>query len=128
MKPDNGFHKQKRSDLWRKYQQQKNFPLWTVIGGASTGCLRPLQAANVNGSFIFSSLQLERSNFAIFDEFGNIDLDPTKSFVANLPVVSNAIAQTITFSDTTFKNLFTAGEQAQIVSTITGKNWGLQQW
>ena len=107
-----------------KYQQQKNFPLWTVLEGATTGCLRPLQVANTNGSFLFSSLQLERSNFAIFDEFGNIS-DPTKSFVANLPIVSSGIAQTITFTDTTFKNLFTEGEQAKIVSTITGKNWGL---
>ena len=102
----------------------KNFPMWTVLEGATTGCLRPLQVANTSGSFLFTSMQLERSNFAIFNN-GVIDTDPTKSFVANLPIVSSAIAQTITFQDTTFKNLFTENEQAQIVSTITGKNWGL---
>ena len=110
-----------------KYQQQKNFPLWTVLEGASTGCLRPLQVANTNGSFVFSSLQLERSNFAVFDELGNIDTsDPTKSFVANLPVLSGSIVQSIRFEDTTFKNQFTENERSQIVSVITAyKKWDL---
>ena len=104
----------------------KNFPLWTVIGGATTGCLLPATSATSYANFIFHSLQLERSNFAIFDELGNIDLDPTKSFVANLPVLSGSVVQSITFNDTTFKNLFTAGEQAQIVDEIVNvKKWGL---
>ena len=108
-----------------KYQQQKNFPMWTVIGGASTGCLRPLQAASTSGSFVFSSLQLERSNFAIFNG-GVIDNDPAKSFVANLPILSGAIVQTIKFEDTTFKNQFTENERSQIVSVITvDKKWDL---
>jgi hypothetical protein len=114
-----------------KYQQQKNFPLWTVLEGASTGCLRPLQVANTNGSFLFSSLQLERSNFALFNN-GVIDNDPTKSFVANLPVLPTDIngnvivPQTIRFEDTTFKNQFTENERNKIVSKITtDKHWGL---
>ena len=102
----------------------KNFPLWTVLGGATTGCLLPATSASALANFRFWSMQLERSNFAIFNN-GVIDNDPTKSFVANLPTVLAGSAQTIYFDDTTFKNQFTAGEQAQIVSTITGKNWGL---
>ncbi len=102
----------------------KNFPLWTVIGGATTGCLLPATASNGLANFRFWSMQLERSNFALFNN-SVIDTDPTKSFVANLPTVLAGSAQTIYFDDTTFKNQFTAGEQAQIVSTITGKNWGL---
>lgn len=103
----------------------RNFPMWTVLEDADTGCLRPAEVANSNANFIFYSNQLEGEYFAQFDELGNIDLDPTKSFVANLPTVLAGSAQTITFNDTTFKNQFTADEQAQIVSTITGKNWGL---
>jgi hypothetical protein len=102
----------------------KNFPLWTVLGGATTGCLLPAASASALANFRFWSMQLERSNFAVFND-GVIDTDPTKSFVANLPIVSSEIAQTIYFDDTTFKNQFTENEQAQIVSTITGKNWGL---
>ena len=102
----------------------KNFPLWTVLGGAMTGCLLPATSASALANFRFWSMQLERSNFALFNA-GVIDTDPTKSFVANLPTVLAGSAQTILFDDTTFKNQFTEGEQAQIVSTITGKNWGL---
>ena len=103
----------------------KNFPMWTVLGGASTGCLLPATSASSYANFKFWSMQLERSNFAIFDELGNIDLDPTKSFVANLPILSGSIVQSITFEDTSFRILFTENEQSQIVSIITGKNWGL---
>lgn len=102
----------------------KNFPLWTVLEGATTGCLLPATSASALANFRFYSMQLERSNFALFND-GVIDTDPTKSFVANLPTVLASSSQTITFDDTTFKNQFTEGEQAQIVSTITGKNWGL---
>jgi hypothetical protein len=103
----------------------RNFPMWTVLEGASTGCLRPAEAANSNANFVFYSNQLDGEYFAQFDANGNIDLDPTNTFVANLPFLPGNVAQTITFDDKTFKNQFTAGEQAQIVSTITGKNWGL---
>ena len=103
----------------------KNFPMWTVLEGASTGCLLPAQSANSNANFRFYSYQLERSNFAIFND-GVIDLDPTKSFVANLPYLSGTVAQTITFDDTTFKNQFTAEERTQIEDLVVNqKKWGL---
>ena len=106
----------------------KNFPMWTVLGGATTGCLLPATAPSALANFRFWSLQLERSNFAIFDELGNIDLaDPTKSFVANLPVLSGSIVQSIKIDDTTFKNQFTENERLQIVRVITvDKKWDLQ--
>lgn len=106
----------------------KNFPMWTVLGGATTGCLLPATAPSALANFRFWSMQLERSNFAIFDELGNIDLaDPTKSFVANLPVLSGSIVQSIKIDDTTFKNQFTENERLQIVRVITvDKKWDLQ--
>ena len=104
----------------------KNFPMWTVLGGATTGCLLPATAASSYANFRFWSMQLERSNFAVFNN-GIIDTaDPTKSFVANLPVLSGSIVQSIRFEDTTFKNQFTENEQSQIVRVITvDKNWDL---
>ena len=103
----------------------KNFPLWTVIGGATTGCLLPATSASALANFNFWSMQLERSNFALFNS-GVIDNDPTKSFVANLPILSGSIVQSITFEDTTFKNQFTENEQSQIISVITAdKKWDL---
>lgn len=109
----------------------KNFPMWTVLEGASTGCLLPAKSAHPYANFRFYSMQLERSNFALFDELGNMDFRPDKSFVANLPVLPTdefgnvIVPQSITFEDTTFKNQFTEDERNKIVSTITGKNWGL---
>ena len=105
----------------------KNFPMWTVLEGATTGCLLPATSAGASANFRFYSTQLERSNFAIFDELGNIDTsDPTKSFVANLPVLSGSIVQSIKIDDTTFKNQFTENERSQIVSVITvDKKWDL---
>ena len=114
-----------------KFQQQKNFPLWTVLEGATTGCLRPLQVANTSGSFLFSSLQLERSNFALFNA-GVIDTDPTKSFVANLPILPTDIngdvivPQSITFQDKTFYLQFTEDEQDAIEDLVVNqKKWTL---
>ena len=64
--------------------------------------------------------------FAQFDANGNLDLDPTKTFVANLPFLSGNVAQTITFDDTTFKNQFTAEERTQIEDLVVNqKKWGL---
>ena len=103
----------------------KNFPMWTVLEGATTGCLLPATSASIYANFNFHSLQLERSNFAIFNN-GVIDTDPTKSFVANLPILSGTIVQSITFQDTTFKNQFTENERLQIISVITtDKKWDL---
>lgn len=122
-----GFHGFNKSD----WTVLRNFPMWTVLEGASTGCLRPAQSANALANFRFYSMQLERSNFALFDELGNMDFRPHKSFVANLPVLPTdefgnvIVPQSITFEDTTFKNQFTEDERNKIVSTITGKNWGL---
>lgn len=110
----------------KKWNLLKNFPMWTVLEGASTGCLLPAQSAGANSNFRFYSFQLERSNFAVFNENGEIDLDPTKSFVANLPYLSGEVAQTITFDDKTFKNQFTAEERTQIEDLVVNqKKWGL---
>lgn len=103
----------------------KNFPLWTVIGGATTGCLLRATSPSALANFRFWSMQLERSNFALFNN-GVIDNDPAKSFVANLPILSGSIVQSITFEDTTFKNQFTENERLQIISVITvDKKWDL---
>ena len=104
----------------------RNFPMWTVLDGADTGCLRPAAGANSQANFIFYSNQLEGEYFAQFDANGNIDLDPTKTFVANLPFLPGNVAQTITFDDTTFKNQFTAEERTQIEDLVVNqKKWGL---
>jgi hypothetical protein len=104
----------------------RNFPMWTVLDGANTGCLRPAAGASSYANFIFYSNQLEGKYFAKFDGNGNIDLDPTKTFVANLPFLSGNVAQTITFDDTTFKNQFTAEERTQIEDLVVNqKKWGL---
>ena len=103
----------------------KNFPLWTVLEGAATGCLLPATSASALANFRFWSMQLERSNFAVFND-GVIDTDPTKSFVANLPILSGTVVQSIKFEDTTFKNQFTENEKSQIISVITAdKKWDL---
>ena len=105
----------------------RNFPMWTVLDEPTdTGCLRPAASANSLANFIFYSNQLEGKYFAQFDANGNIDLDPTKTFVANLPFLPGNVAQTITFDDTTFKNQFTAEERTQIEDLVVNqKKWGL---
>ena len=38
----------------------KNFPMWTVLEGATTGCLLPATSASTLANFRFRSMQLER--------------------------------------------------------------------
>ena len=108
----------------------KNFPMWTVLEGASTGCLLPMnEHANVgfylNGYFDFHSTNLEPKYFCEFDENGIIE-DPTKYFICNLPF--ETIAHTniqVRFRDLTFKNNFTAAQQSAISTYLTNKKWNL---
>ena len=107
------------------YTLLRNFPMWTVLEGASYGCLKPMQTIHPRGNFLFASYNLERDYFAKFDELGELILDPTLSFVANLPVQTKNGA-TITFTDKTFRNKFTANEQLKIKTLLNNKkNWGL---
>ena len=106
----------------------RNFPMWTVLDGADTGCLIPVASANSNANFIFFSNQLEGKYFAKFDANGNIDLDPTKSFVANLPFLPGNVAQKITFEDKTFVNQFTWAEQDAIEDLVVNQKKWILEW
>ena len=107
------------------YTLLRNFPMWTVLSGASYGCLKPMTVYSTRGNFRFSSYNLEREYFAQFDELGEPILDPTLTFVANLPI-ETVTGATITFDDKTFKNKFTSAEQAKIVALVTTtKKWTL---
>ena len=107
------------------YTLLRNFPMWTVLEGASYGCLKPMTVYSTRGNFRFSSYNLEREYFAQFDELGEPILDPTLTFVANLPI-ETVTGATITFDDKTFKNKFTSAEQAKIVALVTTtKKWTL---
>lgn len=106
----------------------RNFPMWTVLDGADTGCLRPAAYANSNANFIFYSNQLEGRYFAQFDANGNIDLDPTKTFVANLPFLPGNVAQKITFVDKTFVNQFTPAEQDAIEDLVVNQKKWILEW
>lgn len=106
----------------------RNFPMWTVLEGASTGCLRPAEQASSRANFIFYSNQLEGKYFAQFDANGNIDLDPTKTFVANLPFLPGNVAQKITFEDKTFVNQFTWAEQDAIEDLVVNQKKWILEW
>ena len=107
------------------YTLLRNFPMWTVLSGASYGCLKPMTVYSTRGNFRFVSTNLERDYFAQFDELGEPILDPTLTFVANLPI-ETVTGATITFDDKTFKNKFTSAEQAKIVALVTTtKKWTL---
>lgn len=106
----------------------RNFPMWTVLEGASTGCLRPAEQASSLANFIFYSNQLEGKYFAQFDANGNIDLDPTKTFVANLPFLTGNVAQKITFEDKTFVNQFTWAEQDAIEDLVVNQKKWILEW
>jgi len=109
----------------------KNFPMWTVLEGASTGCLLPMVSqANENlygkGSFWFYSKNLERKYFCEFDENGTIIEDPTKYFLCNLPVQNISHANIyVRFYDLTFKNNYTAAQQNLIRTYLANKKWNL---
>ena len=106
----------------------RNFPMWTVLDEADTGCLRPAEAAKSYANFIFYSNQLEGKYFAQFDANGNLDTDPTKSFVANLPFLSGNVAQKITFEDKTFVNQFTPAEQDAIEDLVVNQKKWILEW
>jgi hypothetical protein len=106
----------------------RNFPMWTVLDGANTGCLRPAAGASSYANFIFYSNQLEGKYFAKFDGNGNIDLDPTKTFVANLPFLPGNVAQKITFEDKTFVNQFTWAEQDAIEDLVVNQKKWILEW
>ena len=106
----------------------RNFPMWTVLDGADTGCLRPAAGAKSDANFIFYSNQLEGKYFAQFDANGNLDTDPTKSFVANLPFLPGNVAQKITFDDKTFVNQFTPAEQDAIEDLVVNQKKWILEW
>lgn len=106
----------------------RNFPMWTVLDGADTGCLRPAEGASSHANFIFYSNQLEGKYFAKFDANGNIDLDPTNTFVANLPFLPGNVAQKITFEDKTFVNQFTPAEQDAIEDLVVNQKKWILEW
>ena len=105
-----------------------NFPMWTVLSGATTGCLLPRpqgSTVNTNANFIFYSTNLERKYFCEFDADRNIIEDPTKYFLCNLPVQQYVSGQTIRFVTNSFWSLFTAKEISEIERYIGLKNWGI---
>jgi hypothetical protein len=106
----------------------RNFPMWTVLDGDDTGCLRPAASASSYANFIFYSNQLEGKYFAKFDANGNLDTDPTKSFVANLPFLPGNVAQKITFEDKTFVNQFTWAEQDAIEDLVVNQKKWILEW
>jgi hypothetical protein len=107
-----------------------NFPMWTVLEGATTGCLLPMVSqANVslytNGSFQFYSTLLNPKYFCEFDENGIIE-DPTKYFICNLPVENiSHVNIYVRFMDLTFKDNYTAAQQSAISAYLTNKKWNL---
>ena len=110
------------------YSLLQNFPMWTVLSGATTGCLLPRpQGSTVrdNANFIFYSKNLERKYFCEFDSNGTIIEDPTKYFLCNLPVQQYVRGQTIRFVTNSFQSLFTAKEISEIERYIGLKNWGI---
>ena len=123
-----GFHNFMNSG-WTMLQ---NFPMWKVIGSATTGCLLPMtKQANVNvyllGSFDFYSTNLEPNKFCEFDENGIIIEDPTKYFICNLPIETEKhVNIQVRFRDLSFKNNYTTAQQGAISTYLTNKNWSLQ--
>ncbi len=112
------------------YTLLQNFPMWTVLEGASTGCLLPMkEQTNVGfylrGSFDFYSKNLEPKYFCEFDENGIIE-DATKYFICNLPfeTISHINIQ-VRFRDLTFKNNYTSAQQSAISAYLTNKKWNL---
>lgn len=106
----------------------RNFPMWTVLNGSETGCLRPAESASSYANFVFYSNQLVGKYFAQFDANGNLDLDPTKTFVANLPFLPGNVAQKITFDDKTFVNQFTPAEQDAIEDLVVNQKKWILEW
>ena len=112
------------------YSLLQNFPMWTVLEGATTGCLLPMnEQTNVNtyaiGRFDFFSTNLEAKYFCEFDENGIIE-NPTKYFICNLPFeIISHVDLAVRFNDLTFKNNYTAAQQSAIKAYLATKNWNL---
>lgn len=112
------------------YTNLMDFPMWKVLEGATTGCLRPITDGVVNsrGNFIFVSGLLDPKKFCEFDENGIIE-DPTKYFICNLPVVNvytpitNNQKLTFNLGAANFKNWFTQAQRDEILTYINAKNW-----
>ena len=108
-----------------------NFPMWTVLEGATTGCLRPIKvdSANTSGNFIFVSGLLDPKKFCEFDINNNIIEDPTKYFICNLPVagvftpITNNQKITFQAGAANFKNWFTTAQRDKILTYVNAKNW-----
>jgi len=122
-----GFHNFRNSG-WKMLQ---NFPMWKVIGSATTGCLLPMtkqtNVANyLNGSFLFYSKNLEPKYFCEFDENGIIE-DPTKYFICNLPIETiEHLNIQVKFDDLTFKDNYTSEQRSAISAYLATKKWSLQ--
>ncbi len=108
----------------------QNFPMWTVLEGATTGCLLPMVSQTSvglygHGSFIFYSPNLEARYFCEFDENGIIE-DPTKYFLCNLPVQNiSHVNIYVRFTYLRFKDNYTASQQDAIRTYLANKNWNL---
>ena len=115
------------------YTNLMDFPMWKVLDGATTGCLRPITSPNSRGNFIFVSALLDPKKFCEFDENNNPIEDPTKYFICNLPVVgvftptTNNQKLTFNLGAANFKNWFTATQRDKILTYINAKNW-IMQW
>ena len=110
------------------YTLLQNFPMWTVLEGATTGCLLPRPQGSTaisDANFIFYSKNLERKYFCEFDENGTIIEDPEKYFICNLPVQQYVTGQSVRFVTNAFWSLFTANEISEIERYIGLKNWAI---
>ena len=113
------------------YTNLMDFPMWKVLEGATTGCLRPItvNVPNTRGNFTFVSSLLDPKKFCEFDINNNIIEDPTKYFICNLPVVGvftpTTNNQKITFNAgaANFKNWFTTAQRDKILKYVNAKNW-----
>ena len=110
------------------YTNLMDFPMWKVLDGSTTGCLRPITTPNTRGNFVFVSSLLDPKKFCEFDENGIIE-DPTKYFICNLPVVNvytpTTNNQKVTFNSgaANFKNWFTTAQRNEILRYVNAKNW-----
>lgn len=111
------------------YTNLMDFPMWKVLEGATTGCLKPVTAPHPYGNFVFVSSLLNPKKFCEFDENDNIIEDSSKYFICNLPVVGVFTPitnnQKITFNQgaANFKNWFTPTQRNKILTYVNAKNW-----
>ena len=121
------------------YYLLEDFPMWKIISGVNNwtnpisslnydcGCLKPIIAKNLWGSFTFVSSKLNPKKFCEFDINGNIIEDPTKFFICNLPAVDPLMTQKVSFitGSANFKNWFTPTQRTKIGDYLTAKGWTL---